>query len=128
MPTPSLISQSIDNILAMGSTNISIDAVTIISLSLEGILYGISIFMFLGTIYALTHNRHIRTINHPSLVVALLLLILSTAHIVINIIRTGDGLVKYREHSRRTGGVLRRCFSGHIFGQGRLVYHANPAC
>ncbi|KAG2356403.1 hypothetical protein BDR07DRAFT_1492016 [Suillus spraguei] len=97
MPTPSLIPQSADSILAMDSANISKGAAGIMSISLEGILYGFSIFMFLGTIYALTHNRHIRTISYPSLVVALLLLILSTAHIVINIIRTGDGLVKYRD-------------------------------
>jgi hypothetical protein len=65
-----------------------------ISLALEGILYGeyhnrlpcpmpgvdpslgFSIFMFLGTIHALSYNRRI---NRPSLVVAVLLLILSTA-------------------------------------------------
>ncbi|KAG2069392.1 hypothetical protein BDR04DRAFT_1021748 [Suillus decipiens] len=86
----------------MGSTDISMDAATIMSISLEGILYGFSVFMFLGTIYALTHNRRIQAIDHPSLVVALLLLILSTAHIVINIIRTGDGLVKY--HNTFPGG------------------------
>ncbi|KAG2356394.1 hypothetical protein BDR07DRAFT_1364233 [Suillus spraguei] len=81
----------------MGSTNLSRDAASIISISLEGILYGFSVFMFLGTIYALTLNHRIQAINYPSLVVALLLLILSTAHIVVNIIRTGDGLVKYRD-------------------------------
>ncbi|KAG2069394.1 hypothetical protein BDR04DRAFT_1078174 [Suillus decipiens] len=80
----------------MSSANISIDAAGMISISLEGILYGFSVFMFLGTIYTLTHNRRIQAVSRPSLVVALLLLILSTAHIVINIIRTGDGLVKYR--------------------------------
>lgn len=40
---------------------------------------GISIFMFFGTICALTHNRHMHDIDRPSLVVAVLLLILSTA-------------------------------------------------
>ncbi|KAG2069404.1 hypothetical protein BDR04DRAFT_1078191 [Suillus decipiens] len=81
----------------MGSTDISRDAASIMSISLEGILYGFSVFMFLGTIYALTQNRRVQAINHSSLVVALLLLLLSTAHIVVNIIRTEDGLVKYRD-------------------------------
>jgi hypothetical protein len=40
---------------------------------------GISIFMFLGTICALTYNRRIHGIDRPLLVVAVLLLTLSTA-------------------------------------------------
>jgi len=91
---PSLISQPEDSIIAMASTGMSKDAAVMISLALEGILYGeyhnrlpcpmpgvdpslgFSIFMFLGTIHALSYNRRI---NRPSLVVAVLLLILSTA-------------------------------------------------
>ncbi|KAG1836893.1 hypothetical protein DFJ58DRAFT_864143 [Suillus subalutaceus] len=78
----------------MASTGMPVDAAVVTSLTLEGILYGFSIFMFLGTIYALTYNRRS---DRPSLVVAVLLLILSTAHIVVNIIRAEDGLVKYRD-------------------------------
>ncbi|KIK48622.1 hypothetical protein CY34DRAFT_785894 [Suillus luteus UH-Slu-Lm8-n1] len=73
------------------------DAAVTMSLTLECILYGISIFMFLGTICALTHNRHMHDIDRPSLVVAVLLLILSTAHVVVNIFRAEDGLVKHRD-------------------------------
>ncbi|KAG2134640.1 hypothetical protein BD769DRAFT_459294 [Suillus cothurnatus] len=90
---PSLISQPEDSIIAMASTGMSKDAAVMISLALEGILYGFSIFMFLGTIHALSYNRRI---NRPSLVVAVLLLILSTAHIVVHIIYAEHGLVKYR--------------------------------
>lgn len=70
------------------------DAAVVLSLTLESILYGFSIFMFLGTICALTYNR---CSDRPSLVVAVLLLILSTAHVVVSIIHAEDGLVKYRD-------------------------------
>ncbi|KAG1778940.1 hypothetical protein EV702DRAFT_967251 [Suillus placidus] len=81
----------------MASTGMPRDAAVTMSLTLEGILYGFSILMFLGTICAMTYNRRIQDINRPSLIVAVLLLILSTAHIVVNIIRIEDGLVKYRD-------------------------------
>ncbi|KAG2340492.1 hypothetical protein BDR05DRAFT_537983 [Suillus weaverae] len=38
--------------------------------------------------------------NRPTLTVAILLLILSTAHTVVNITRVKDGLVKYRDTFR----------------------------
>ncbi|KAG1719868.1 hypothetical protein EDB19DRAFT_2044881 [Suillus lakei] len=86
-----------DIILVMASTAIPMDTAVIMSLTLEGILYGFSIFMFMGTICALTYKRRIKDVNRLTLVVAILLLILSTAHIVVNIIRAEYGLVKYRD-------------------------------
>ncbi|KAG0709185.1 hypothetical protein DFH29DRAFT_820571 [Suillus ampliporus] len=81
----------------MASTGISLDAAIITSTVLEGILYGFSVLMFMGTIWASIHKRGIRNVNRPITVVAILLLILSTAHMVVDIIRLEDGLVKYRD-------------------------------
>lgn len=86
----------------MGSPGIPLDAGALMSTVLEGILYGFSILLFIGTIWSLTHKRHMQDINLPILIVAVLLLILSTAHMVVNIIRAEDGLVKYAD--TYTGG------------------------
>ncbi|KAG1783400.1 hypothetical protein EV702DRAFT_1191823 [Suillus placidus] len=64
---------------------------------LEGILYGFSVLMFIGTIWALTYKRHMRDVNRPITSVAVLLFVLSTAHMVVDIIQTEDGLVKYHD-------------------------------
>jgi len=63
---------------------------------LEGILYGLSILLFIGTVWSLTYKRHKQDINLPILIVAVLLLILSTAHMIVNIVRVEDGLVTNR--------------------------------
>ncbi|KAG2340475.1 hypothetical protein BDR05DRAFT_966754 [Suillus weaverae] len=81
----------------MASGGMPMDAVVTMSVLLEGVLYGFSVLMFIGTIWALTYNCRVQDINRPVAVVAVLLLILSTAHIVVNIIRIEDGLVKYRD-------------------------------
>ncbi|KAG1744855.1 hypothetical protein EDB19DRAFT_1632536, partial [Suillus lakei] len=60
-------------------------------------LSGFSVLMFMGTIWSLTYKQHVQDINRPIIVVAILLLILSTAHIITNIIRVEDVLVKYRD-------------------------------
>ncbi|KAG1850806.1 hypothetical protein DFJ58DRAFT_793139 [Suillus subalutaceus] len=79
----------------MGSAGIPLDAGALMSTVLEGILYGFSTLLFIGTVWSLTYKRRMQDINLPILIVAVLLLILSTAHIVVNIIRAEDGLVKY---------------------------------
>lgn len=75
---------------------ISLDAAALMSTALEGILYGFSVLMFIGTMWALTHKRSVRDINRPVAAAAVLLLILSTAHIILDIFRTEYGLVTYR--------------------------------
>ncbi|KAG2751636.1 hypothetical protein P692DRAFT_201786843 [Suillus brevipes Sb2] len=75
---------------------ISLDSAALLSTALEGILYGFSVLMFIGTMWALTYKRSIRDLNRPVAVAAVLLLVLSTAHIILDIIRTEYGLVKYR--------------------------------
>lgn len=81
----------------MASSGIPLDTGALISVVLEGILYGFSVLMFMGTIWSLTYKRQVQDIKRPIVVVAILLLLLSTAHIVASIIRVEDGLVKYRD-------------------------------
>lgn len=73
------------------------DTSALMTVVLEGILYGFSLLMFLGTIWSLTYKQHTQDINRSIAAVAILLLLLSTAHIVMSIIRVYDGLVKYRD-------------------------------
>ncbi|KAG2337275.1 hypothetical protein BDR05DRAFT_1063331 [Suillus weaverae] len=72
------------------------DTSALMSGVLESILYGFSVLMFIGTIWALTYKRRMRDINRPIAVVAVLLLLTSTAHMVVTIVRIENGLVKYR--------------------------------
>ncbi|KAG2144352.1 hypothetical protein DEU56DRAFT_732818 [Suillus clintonianus] len=78
----------------MVSTGVPLDTATIISTTLEGILYGFSVLMFIGTMWASTYKPDV---NRSIASVAILLLMLSTAHVVVDIIRLEDGLVKYRD-------------------------------
>ncbi|KAG2122953.1 uncharacterized protein EDB93DRAFT_1244343 [Suillus bovinus] len=79
------------------ASNISLDAACLLSLALEGVAYGFSILMFIGTIWALAYKQRIQDVSRPIIMVAILLFILSTAHMIVNIIRVEDGLVKYRD-------------------------------
>ncbi|KAG1805442.1 uncharacterized protein BJ212DRAFT_866514 [Suillus subaureus] len=79
----------------MASRGIPVDTGALMTAVLEGILYGFSLLMFMGTVWSLTYRQHVQNINRPIAVVAILLLLLSTAHIVMSIIRVEDGLVKY---------------------------------
>ncbi|OJA18399.1 hypothetical protein AZE42_09781 [Rhizopogon vesiculosus] len=74
-----------------------LDAAAIMSTVLEGILYGFSILMFVGTMWTLTHKNRTQAVNRPIATVAILLLLLSTAHMIVDIVRIEEGLVKYRD-------------------------------
>ncbi|KAG1742641.1 uncharacterized protein EDB91DRAFT_1127236 [Suillus paluster] len=76
---------------------LSPDAAAMVSIVLESILYGFSVLMFIGTIWALTYQRRMQEVNRLVTVVAVLLLMLSTAHMIVEIVRTEEGLVKYRD-------------------------------
>ncbi|KAG1859834.1 hypothetical protein F4604DRAFT_1153516 [Suillus subluteus] len=76
---------------------IPMDSAAIMSLALEGILYGFSVLMCLGTIWTFTYKRHMQDVNRPIAVAATLLFVLSTAHMVVVIIHVQHGLVKYRD-------------------------------
>ncbi|KAG2142360.1 hypothetical protein DEU56DRAFT_979546 [Suillus clintonianus] len=81
----------------MVSVGMSLDAACLLAMALEGIFYGFSILMFVGTIWTLTYKQRAQDINRPMIVVAILLLIFSTAHIIVNIIHVEHGLVTYRD-------------------------------
>ncbi|KAJ7909232.1 hypothetical protein B0H13DRAFT_2661533 [Mycena leptocephala] len=74
-----------------------LDEAGVISTSLEGILYGFSVLMFIGTVWTLLSGRSRAQMNFRMVVVAFLLLTLSTIHIVVDIKRIYSGLVLYRD-------------------------------
>ncbi|KAJ8586836.1 hypothetical protein M405DRAFT_771087 [Rhizopogon salebrosus TDB-379] len=53
--------------------------------------------MFVGTMWTLTRKRRAQGVNRPIAGVAILLLILSTAQMIVDAVRIEDGLVKYRD-------------------------------
>ncbi|KAG2144677.1 uncharacterized protein EDB93DRAFT_1241237 [Suillus bovinus] len=111
---------------------IPLDSAALMSIVLEGILYGFSVLMFIGTIWALTYKRHMHDINRPITAVAVLLLVLSTAHMVLGIIQTEEGLAQYRDnfHGRPKASFSRGTYmiTGAIFvlqtllGDGVVIY------
>ncbi|KAG1820606.1 hypothetical protein EV424DRAFT_886852 [Suillus variegatus] len=81
----------------MASRGMPLDTAAIFSTAMEGILYGFSVLMFVGTMWALTRKRRMKEINRTNTAVAFMLLILSTAHMIVDIIRIEEGLVTYRD-------------------------------
>jgi hypothetical protein len=67
------------------------------STMLEGILYGISLLMFCGTVWVLVFGRGRAKINKLMLSVAILFLLFSTTEIIFDIIRLEEGLVLQRD-------------------------------
>ncbi|KAG1847097.1 hypothetical protein C8R48DRAFT_615912 [Suillus tomentosus] len=80
----------------MASRGIPLNNAAIFSTTMEGILYGFSVLMFIGTMWALTYRHRMNKIHRPNVVVACMLLILSTAHMIVDFIRVEQGLVTYR--------------------------------
>ncbi|KAG1847096.1 hypothetical protein C8R48DRAFT_615909 [Suillus tomentosus] len=81
----------------MASRGMPLDTAAIFSTAMEGILYGFSVLMFVGTMWALTRKRRMKEINRTNTAVAFMLLILSTAHMIVDIVRLEQGLVTYRD-------------------------------
>lgn len=81
----------------MTSSGIPLDSANVLSTSLECILYGFSVLMFLGTVWALTYKCRMQDVNRPISVVAIMLFLISTAHIIVDILRAEEGLVTYRD-------------------------------
>lgn len=104
----------------MAASGIPLDAGTLMSTVLEGILYGFSILLFIGTIWSLTHKQRIRDINRPIAVVAILLCMLSTAHIIVDIVRVEYAFVSYR--STYPGGPS--AFLADVSQQTYVLKHA----
>ncbi|KAG2757236.1 hypothetical protein P692DRAFT_20867808 [Suillus brevipes Sb2] len=104
----------------MASSGIPLDTGALMSAVLEAVLYGFSVLMFMGTIWSLTYKQHMRDVNRPIVAVAILLFILSTAHVVLSIIRVEDGLVKYR--NTYPGGPV--AFFADISQETYVIKHA----
>ncbi|KAI0330249.1 hypothetical protein GY45DRAFT_1370957 [Cubamyces sp. BRFM 1775] len=76
-----------------------LDLSAVISTTLEGILYGFSIFMFGVTLYILKENsrRAGRDMNYKMVSLSVALLICSTAHMIIDFVRACRGFVFERD-------------------------------
>ncbi|KAI9461386.1 hypothetical protein HD554DRAFT_1522177 [Boletus coccyginus] len=80
------------------SAGIALDDAAIMSTSLEGILYGFSLLMFIGTVWVLSTRAEGRHAPDWKMIsIAVVLLVLSTVHMVVDIVRIDEGLVKYRD-------------------------------
>jgi len=77
--------------------NIPLDKAELLSVLLEAILYGFSLLMFGGTIWTLLSQRSTYGVNRKMFTVACALLLISTAHLVVHIIRVMYGLILYRD-------------------------------
>ncbi|KAI0631507.1 hypothetical protein C8Q77DRAFT_1061422 [Trametes polyzona] len=63
------------------------------STSFEGILYGLSVFLFILTLFVLLRNRRKRRVNWAMVCASTALLMFSTMEMVVNIIRLYEGFV-----------------------------------
>ncbi|KAI9573138.1 CHAT domain-containing protein [Boletus coccyginus] len=81
----------------MSTGRIPLDKAELLSVLLETLLYGFSLLMFGGTIWTLLSQRSTRQVNRKMFAVAFLLLLTSTAHLVIHIIRVMCGLILHRD-------------------------------
>ncbi|KAJ7653196.1 hypothetical protein DFH06DRAFT_1093434 [Mycena polygramma] len=74
-----------------------LDKLGIISSFIEAILYGFSVLMFIATIWILVVRKANGRINYPMVVVASLLLIVSSLHIGCDVWRIYDGFITFRD-------------------------------
>ncbi|KAF8129476.1 hypothetical protein EV363DRAFT_1584542 [Boletus edulis] len=79
----------------MDPTGIPLDKAELLSVLLEALLYGFSLLMFGATIWTLLSST--RKLNRKMITVACALLLCSTVHFVIDIMRVMDGLILYRD-------------------------------
>jgi len=82
---------------APNSVGPPLDVDAVVSTTMEGILYGFSLLMFGMTVWVLTRRKKLGEYNVAMLVVAFLLLILSTMHMVVDIVRIFRGFVTLRD-------------------------------
>ncbi|EIW78176.1 hypothetical protein CONPUDRAFT_127671 [Coniophora puteana RWD-64-598 SS2] len=76
---------------------ISLDAAAIVSTVLEGILYVFSLLLFLWTVHTVLRRNNTTRVITSKIIIAAALLVLSTAHLAVNVVRTIEGLVLYRD-------------------------------
>ncbi|KAI0643291.1 hypothetical protein C8Q79DRAFT_915631 [Trametes meyenii] len=73
---------------------VSLSAAVVFSTSFEAMLYGLSVFLFILTLWVLLRNRKTRRVNWAMVSASSALLILSTMEMVVNIVRLFEGFVK----------------------------------
>jgi len=81
----------------MSPTGIPLDKAELLSVLLEALLYGFSLLMFGATIWTLLSYTHQLPVDRKMVTVACALLLCSTVHFIIDIIRVTDGLILYRD-------------------------------
>ncbi|KAI9455537.1 hypothetical protein HD554DRAFT_2030893 [Boletus coccyginus] len=81
----------------MSTTDIPLDKAILLSVLLEALSYGFSLLMFGGTIWTLLSQWSTHPVNRKMLTVACLLLLFSTTHFVIDIVRVMQGLIFFRD-------------------------------
>ncbi|KAI9573135.1 hypothetical protein HD554DRAFT_1145995 [Boletus coccyginus] len=81
----------------MGTSGIPLDKAELLAVLLEGLLYGFSLLMFGATIWTLLSQRSIYPVNRKMFTIACLLLLFSTTHFIIDIIRIMQGLILFRD-------------------------------
>jgi len=77
-------------------SGIPLDSAALVSTVLEGVLYGVSLLLFVFTILVITQGESYHKSNLNMVWVAVALMVSSTAHMIINVIRADDGLIRYR--------------------------------
>ncbi|KAI0668282.1 hypothetical protein C8Q78DRAFT_980264 [Trametes maxima] len=73
---------------------VSLSAAAVFSTSFEAMLYGLSVFLFILTLWVLLRNRKTRRVNWAMVSASSALLILSTMEMVVNLVRLYEGFVK----------------------------------
>ncbi|KAF8444105.1 hypothetical protein L210DRAFT_3533827 [Boletus edulis BED1] len=77
----------------MSTNDIPLDQAELLAMVLEAFLYGFSLFMFGGTIWTLWHRQTTLRVKCNMLIAACSLLLFSTVHLVIDIIRVMEGFI-----------------------------------
>ncbi|KAI0773174.1 hypothetical protein BD413DRAFT_472762 [Trametes elegans] len=66
----------------------------VFSTTMEAILYGLSVFLFILTLWVLLRNRKRRRVNWAMVLTSSALLMLSTMEMIVNIMRLYEGFIK----------------------------------
>ncbi|KAJ7474108.1 hypothetical protein FB451DRAFT_1558338 [Mycena latifolia] len=74
-----------------------LDKSAIISTSLEAILYGFSVLMFIGTLWVLLRGRKYAEVNRTMVLIACSLFTVSSIRVIVDIKRVYTGLIVHRD-------------------------------
>lgn len=109
---------------------ISAKAAAVISIVMEAILYGFSLFLFGVTMWALTYQASLIKVNRPMMIAALLLFVLGTMHMVVDINHCYEGFIKAPNPDLFFDDVSKETFKNSIYfiqtlvGDAIVIYRA----